>query len=133
VDADVGRLEEAQGRLGALIEAYVRTGRKINQHTIDHIEGLVRDFRTHERLKGLDFPKCVVIVLPTVNAVQIWRADLDGQSVQVSTTNLIRMYWGRYKSPEEMVKEVSATILAAYPQYRPQVDTSLRPEIKGLS
>lgn len=69
--------------------------------------------RTAWRLRGVDFPRLVLVGLSRLNVVELWRADLTLPNIRIKVVNLVRAY------PTVTSREIVAALRAAYPDIRP--------------
>lgn len=112
--------ELEQKRLAAKIVPFL--GRAMNGRTVERIEEIVADHRIRVRLRGLDFPKCAVIVLPLQGNVEIVPAELEREQIEVLIVNLVK------KWPTTSANELGFAINRAFPGYAKMVGAAAKHE-----
>jgi hypothetical protein len=110
------RLDAAQKRLGVLIQHEVNEQR-MTLRTIQKVQSLCNEFSVTCRLKGIDFPKLVVLPLPSLAHLVIWPAEATYLDVQIRVKQLVSSL--RRIGKEIEVKELANAIRSAYPDYGP--------------
>lgn len=108
------RLNEAQKRLAYIIQQAVG-GRELNLRTVTITQSICNEFRVTCRLKGIDFPKLVVLPLSRIGQLVIWPADATYFDVQVRIKELVNSL--RRIGKELDVEELAAAIRTVYPDY----------------
>lgn len=87
--------------------------RPLDRSLLDKLFATVKDHRIHWRMKGVDFPAMVALVVPRLGIVDFKRADLDLPSIRVSIVNFVRM------NPEATMEEIVTAFRHAYPDLKP--------------
>lgn len=108
------RLNEAQKRLSVIIQHAVG-GRQMNLHTVQITQNICNEFAATCRMKGIDFPKLVVLPLSRIGQLVIWPANASYFDVQVRIKDLVNSL--RRIGKELDVEELSAAIRTVYPDY----------------
>lgn len=102
-----------QKRLAVKINTFL--GRPMNGRTVERIEEIVKDHRTGCRLRGIDFPECAVVIMPTAGNIEIVPRDLDLKGVQTLIVNIAK------KWPTVSAADLSFGIHRAFPGYSKQI------------
>lgn len=87
--------------------------RQLTGSVLEELKDLIERHRQQCRLKGIDFPKLVVLCIPRLGTLDYKRADVDLASIRVMIVNFVR------ENPEATMPEVVAAFLAAYPDLHP--------------
>lgn len=119
------RMERVVQTLGAKLETF--RGAFITPQTIDAVNRLVKDHRATWRLRGVDVPKMVAVVLPTTGAVEILRQDLDVAGIQAAVVGLVKKY------PSAGCEEIAAAFLRAFPDYVTRLQSQKALQMKGVN
>lgn len=120
------RLEAAQKQLGFLIMQR-RGNEPLNERLVKDLEKMVRDYRDHCKNRGMDFPRCVVVVFAKMDHISIWPAELDHAEIQKRLRMLVLAYQRRSRQidPEDMAQAVRR----AYPDYSPSTSSLINPAV----
>lgn len=97
-------------KLGLVMGTYAKP---LTKPLLEKMVETVKEHRTHWRLKGVDFPVLVAVVVPRFGVIDWKRADLDLPSIRMSIVNFTRMH------PEVSMPEIVAAFRAAYPDLKP--------------
>lgn len=80
---------------------------------LDRMFGIVLDHRSQCRVRGIDFPVLVALVVPRLGIIEFKRADLDIASLRVNIVNFVRQH------PRATMDEVVGAFRSAYPDLKP--------------
>jgi hypothetical protein len=80
---------------------------------LDRLFGVIKDHRAAYRIKGVDFPVMVALVVPRLGIVEFARADLDIASLRIKIVNFVRF------NPNATMEEVVQAFRMAYPDLKP--------------
>jgi hypothetical protein len=103
-----------QGRLAAKINQFL--GRPMNGRTLQVVDEILVDHRTRCRLRGLDFPEVVAVIMPTAGNIDVVRRDLDRSGIEILIVNLARKY------PSVSRDDLAFGINRAFPGYAKMID-----------
>lgn len=73
---------------------------------------LLKDWQSWCAKRGIYFPDMAIVVLPSANAIELLRRDLDNQSIEVQALNICT------KHPRVNMVELAAAIRHEFPRYR---------------
>ena len=102
--------QELLQQLGRLI---FPGGRRLEKHLLGQMFAVVRDHRQKWRLRGVDFPVMVALVVEQWGIVEWVRADLDIASIRVKVVNFVRDH------PQVSMRQVMEAFRSAYPDLKP--------------
>jgi hypothetical protein len=108
--AFVAAHQELMRRIGIALGPF---GKRMDRSFIDKLFSVIKDHRAEYRLKGVDFPVLVVVMVPRLGVVHFCRADLDIASIRVQIVNFVQM------NPGVTMPEVVAAFRAAFPDLKP--------------
>lgn len=104
---DEGTIE--QKRLTARIVLFL--GRDMTGRNIEKIEEVIKEHRRGCRMRGLNFPELVAIVMPTSGNLEIIPREQDRAGIETLIVNLAR------KWPSVTADELGFAINRAFPEY----------------
>lgn len=87
-------------------------GLPMTERTMRKIEQDLKDIRFRATLKGIDIPKMTAVMIPSVGALEIFRADLDRKGVNIVVVNMTR------KFPDLKMDDLVVAIRRAFPDHR---------------
>jgi hypothetical protein len=87
--------------------------RQLTGSVLNELNDLIERHRQQCRLKGIDFPRLVVLCVPRLGTLDYKRADLDIAAIKVAIVNFVR------ENPEATMQEVVAAFMMAYPGLHP--------------
>lgn len=91
----------------------LRVGLPCTPSNVDSMHRTVRDHRAQWRMKGVDFPELVPLVIYRVGIIDWVRADLDSRSIVVKIVNFVRAH------TDVTMPEVVEAFRRAYPSLHP--------------
>lgn len=107
-------MRQAQSQLMQRLGAIMGDGTHVlTKPFLDSMYDAVRQHRAEWRVKGVDFPVLVALVIPRLGIVQWMRADLDISSIKTQIVNFVRF------NPRATMDEVVWAFRAAYPDLKP--------------
>lgn len=118
------RLVIAEKRLMALISRNFGSHDLNDTRTVRAIRQYVNEFASHCRLKGIDFPKVVVMVIPEYGHLCIWPKEATFLDLQHRIKSLIielTAHHGKQPQPAEIARAITD----AYPDYGPMMGAQL--------
>jgi hypothetical protein len=110
-DENHPEMQAALKQLIVRLEFYV--GRDVTRGLIDSYRRILKEHQQAWRLKGVDFPTMVLVVVPRLGIIHTSRADLDLPSIKQSIVNFVRAY------PDATMLEVVHAFQSAYPGLHP--------------
>lgn len=120
------RLNEAQKRLSQIIQHAVG-GRAMTLATVSRVQSICNEFGMSCRLKGIDFPKLVVLPLVSIQQLVIWPAAASYMDVQVRIRQLVISLTRTGKTLNE--EELNTAIRAVYPDYGVMMGSFIQSQI----
>jgi hypothetical protein len=93
--------------------------RECNQYLLREMFDITKRHREECKLRGIDFPVLVALVVPRLGIVEFKRADLDAASIRISIINFVRFH------PEASMREIVNAFKSAYSDLKP--DDILQP------
>ena len=90
-----------------------RHGNLITQNLVDDITDLLKAHRRECKMRGIDFPEMVCLVVPEVGAIEIIRRDSTREALQIHVVNLTVKY------PAIRPEHIAAALQRAFPDFRP--------------
>lgn len=94
------------------------SGRPLDRHTLELVREVIYDHSVRFKQRyGHTFPRMVIIALPSVGRVDLYRADLDDAGIATVILNTARRF------PSLPTMEIAAAVLVAWPGYRRVADT----------
>lgn len=107
-----------QNRLALKIERFL--GQPMNGRMLEKIDGILADHRQRCRMRGLDFPDVVAVVMPTAGNIDVVSRELDQKGIETLIVNLARKY------PTVSRDDLAFGINRAFPGYGKLIDHAER-------
>lgn len=90
-----------------------RGNKELDKHLVNKMFDIVKRHREKWRLRGVDFPVLVALVVPGHGIVEWVRADADISSIRVKIVNFVRQH------PDVSMDKVVIAFRVAYPWLKP--------------
>lgn len=109
------RLEEVVRTLGAKLETYKSCF--LSDRVVRDIDHLLKDHRNTWRLRGVNVPKMVAVILTQVGAVEVFREDLDPNGIRSAVIGVVKKY------PNVQKEELAKAFFRVFPHYASSLQT----------
>lgn len=103
------RMERVVQTLGAKLEGFKKLF--LSDRVVKDIDALLKDHRGTWRMRGVDVPVMVAVILPQVGAIEVLRADLHPFAIQRAVIGLVQKY------PTVTKEELAKAVFRVYPHY----------------
>lgn len=103
------RMEQVVQTLGAKLEGY--RGVFLSDRIIRQIDEMLKDHRNTWKMRGVDCPKMVAVVLAKCGVVEILREDLEFKALQSAVVGIVKKYPGVEK------EELARAMFRVFPHY----------------
>lgn len=87
------------------------SGKNMTARVVREIEEEVRHHRVHWTLRGVDFPKMVVIAVASIGRIFMFRKEMELAGVQGAIVKIIKEH------PEVDKQELASEVMRAWPDY----------------
>lgn len=95
----------------------------MNQSAIDSMRDLLNSHRSRWRLKGVDFPVMVAMIVPRLGIIDLVRADLDRRSIEQTVVNMAKAH----DRLGITMADITEAVRGAFPDFKPRyIDPSRR-------
>lgn len=111
------RLNAAQKELGLRLAQYRNNDPRITRRTVNEMQGLINDFRSTCKRKGIEFPKLTIIAFLRMNHICVWPAELDQADIQ-KRLRLFIIHRQRHDLPID-AEDMAKGVRRGYPDYSP--------------
>lgn len=115
----MAEISDVEPRLAASVKELARklaefcVRRELDTQTVHDATDLCERHRTAARLRGIDFPEMVLVVLDRQKKLRFVRRDLDERGVDNLVVELAQMQGGNYDPAE-----IARAIRRAFPHHR---------------
>lgn len=85
---------------------------------------IIHDHYVHWKLKGVDFPKMVALILPSIGKIELFRKDLEINGVANAIVAVIK------REPKVDRAELANEVRRCWPDYAKRVDEDKKKLVK---
>lgn len=111
-DPDHPLMKKAANELAYYLNKYL-VGRPLTEQIMVLINNTLVEHRRQCRRKGVDFPVMSALVIPRLGVIELVRADLDQEDIDVRLNNLSVMH------PTATQAEIRQALAWAFPDAKP--------------